>query len=170
MPVPAAFTHQPRLLSLNIHDEPGITFGDLAPGITLWPLFIDPANATWVMYARYEPGVQLARHFHTGVVHFFTVKGRWGYAEHPADEQRAGSYLFEPANSLHTFTIPDDATEAVEGFMVVTGANVNFDAEGNYIGTDHAGSMEALILDAAKAQGIDLPRYIRPGAAVGFTI
>jgi hypothetical protein len=54
--------------------------------------------------------------------------------------------------------------------MVVSGVNINFDDEGNYIDTSHAGSMEEMILQVAKAQGIAMPRYIRPSGKAAFTI
>ena len=170
MALPEAIQEQERLLTLNIHKEPGIDLGNLIPGMKLWPLFIDPDNGTWVLYAKYAPGTKLPKHFHTGQVHFFTTKGTWGYVEYPEDQQTAGSYLYEPPGTIHTFNIPEDATEDVEGFMVVNGVNVVFDDEGNYLGTDHAGSMEAIILDCAKQQGIDLPRYIRPSGRAAFTL
>lgn len=169
MPFPEAINHQDRLLSLNIHEEPAIDLGHLIPGMKLWPLFIDPDNGTWVLYARYAPGTTLPPHFHTGQVHFFTTKGTWGYKEYPQDAQTAGSYLYEPPGTVHTFHIPEDAGEEVEGFMVVNGVNVAFDEAGNYLGTDHAGSMEQIILECAKKQGIALPRYIRPSGKAAFT-
>jgi hypothetical protein len=54
--------------------------------------------------------------------------------------------------------------------MVAFGVNINFDDEGNYLGTDHAGSIEATVLEAARMQGIEMPRYLRPSGKVGFTI
>jgi len=168
MPLPEAINHQDRLLTLNIHREPGIDFGHFYPGMKLWPLYIDAEAGTWVLYARYGGGTRLPVHFHTGQVHFFTTKGRWNYAEYPDDPQTEGSYLYEPPGSVHSLSIPDDV-DVMEGFMVVSGVNINFDEDGNYLGTDHAGSMEAMILDTAKAQGIDLPRYIRPAGKTGFT-
>jgi hypothetical protein len=169
MALPEQITHQDRLLTLNIHREPAIDLGHLIPGMKLWPLFLDPDNGTWVLYAHYAPGTRLPKHFHTGAVHFFTTRGTWGYEEYPQDPQTAGSYLYEPPGTVHTFNIPAEATETVEGFMVVSGVNVVFDDDGNYLGTDHAGSMEAIIIECAKRQGIDLPRYIRPGGRAGFT-
>jgi hypothetical protein len=168
MPLPSSVNHQNRLLTLNIHEEPGIDFSAYCPGMKLWPLFLDPENGVWVLYARYGAGTRMPQHFHTGPVHFFTTKGRWNYAEHPADPQTAGSYLYEPPGSVHSLSIPDDS-EGTEGFMVVSGVNINFDDEGNYIDTSHAGSMEDMILQVAKAQGIAMPRYIRPGGKAGFT-
>lgn len=168
MPMPMAVHDQERLLSLNIHAEPAIELDHLIPGMKLWPLFLDPDNGTWVLYARYAPGTSLPKHFHTGAVHFFTTKGTWGYREYPDDPQTPGSYLYEPPGTMHTFHIPKDG-EPVEGFMVVSGVNVVFDDEGNYLSTDHAGSMEQVILDCAKRQGIDMPRYIRPSGPAAFT-
>lgn len=168
MPLPAAVNHQDRLLSLNIHEEPGVAFDHVVPGLKLWPLFLDPENGVWVLYARYRGGTRLPRHFHTGQVHFFTTKGRWNYAEYPDDVQSPGSYLYEPPGSVHSLSVPDDV-EVMEGFMVVNGVNINFDSDGNYLGTDHAGSMEEIILQAAREQGVPLPRYMRPGARVGVT-
>jgi hypothetical protein len=167
MPLPSPINHQDRLLTINIHEEPGIDFGAYFPGMKLWPLFLDPENGVWVLYARYGAGTRMPRHFHTGQVHFFTTKGRWMYAEHPEDPQTEGSYLYEPPGSVHSLTIPEDS-EGTEGFMVVSGVNINFDDEGNYIDTSHAGSMEEMILQVAKAQGIGMPRYVRPGKA-GFS-
>ena len=169
MAFPEALTEQARLLTLNIHDEPAIDFGHLSPGMKVWPLFLDAEHGIWVFYARYAAGTTLCPHFHGGQVHFFTTRGRWHYAEYPEDVQREGSYLLETAGSAHTLTVPDDI-DYTEGFMVAFGVNINFDADGNYLGTDHAGSIEKTILDAAKAQGIDMPRYIKPRGGMGLTI
>jgi hypothetical protein len=169
MPLPSPINHQDRLLTLNINKEPGIDFGDYFPGMKLWPLFLDPENGVWVLYARYGAGTRMPRHFHTGQVHFFTTKGSWNYAEYPQDVQTAGSYLYEPPGSVHSLSIPEDS-DGTEGFMVVSGVNINFDDEGNYIDTSHAGSMEEIILQVARAQGIAMPRYIRPGGKAQVTV
>jgi 2,4'-dihydroxyacetophenone dioxygenase len=168
MALPDAINEQARLLTLNIHQEPAIDFGHLSPGMKVWPLYLDTDSGVWVFYARYAPGTNLCQHFHGGQVHFFTTKGRWNYAEYPDDVQSEGSYLFEAAGSVHALSVPDDG-ECAEGFMVAFGVNINFDADGNYLGTDHAGSIEATILEAAKMQGIDMPRYLRPSGKVAFT-
>lgn len=168
MALPDAVHQQDRLLSINIHEEPGIDFDQYFPGMMLWPLYLDAGAGTWVLYARYGAGTRLPRHFHTGQVHFFTTRGRWHYAEYPDDVQTAGSYLYEPPGSVHSLVIPEGG-EPVEGFMVVNGVNINFDDDGSYIDTSHAGSMEAMILAVAKQQGIAMPRYIRPSGQADFT-
>ena len=168
MPLPSPINHQDRLFTLNIHEEPGIDFGEYCPGMMLWPLYLDAENGVWVLYAKYGAGTRMPQHFHTGPVHFFTTRGRWNYAEYPDQPQTEGSYLYEPPGSVHSLSIPEDR-EGTEGFMVVSGVNINFDEAGNYIDTSHAGSMEEMILQVAKAQGIAMPRYIRPSGKAAFT-
>ena len=43
----------------------------------------------------------------------------------------AGSYLFEPAGSTHTLTVPETNTEETDVWFAVFGANLNLDADGN---------------------------------------
>ncbi len=43
---------------------------------------------------------------------------------------RAGSYLFEPAGSLHTLTVPETNAEPTLVWFVVHGANLNLAADG----------------------------------------
>ena len=159
MALPDVTTHQDRLLTVNINDAQPPSMD----GVTLTPLFLDRENGVWVLYGKFAPGTVLPTHFHTGTVHFFTTKGQWNYREYPDDPQTAGSYLYEPGGSIHTFTVPADATEAAEGFMVVNGANVNF-VDGVYQNITDAGSLEEMFKALAKATGAPL-NYISPGAA-----
>jgi quercetin dioxygenase-like cupin family protein len=166
MALPDSITQQERLLTINIHDS--VPLPGSAPGSTIVPLFLDRENGTWVLYGKFNPGTALPPHFHTGVVHFFTTKGEWRYLEYPDDPQTAGSYLYEPGGSVHTFTVPADAKEPAEGFMVVQGANIIF-VDDNYHSTRDAGAIEDGILEAAKKAGLPIPRYIRPKGGAEFT-
>lgn len=165
MPLPKVVHGQSRLLTVNVNDSQGVPMRD--PGVTLTPLFLDRENGVWVLYAKFEPGARLPTHFHTGTVHFFTTKGSWGYLEHAEDPQTAGSYLYEPGGAVHTFTVPADAKEAAEGFMVVHGANINF-VDGEYQNIVDAGALEDGIFKAAMFHGIPMPRYIRPRGGAEF--
>lgn len=166
MPLPKVVTHQDRLLSVNINDSH--EFPGSEPGSTIVPLFLDRENGVWVLYGKFEPGTTLPPHFHTGTVHFFTTKGQWNYVEYPEDPQTAGSYLYEPGGSVHTFSVPADAKEPAEGFMVVYGANVIF-SEGEFQSVRDAGAIEEGILAAARKAGIPVPRYIRPKGGAEFS-
>lgn len=155
--------HQDRLLTINKNTAGEVK--NTLPGVHVTPCFLDPENGLWVLYARFDPGTLLPKHFHTGTVHFYTTAGSWAYVEYPEDVQTAGSYLFEPGGSIHTFK----SDEGTEGFMVVNGANINFDADDAFMNIMDAGWIEETILSVARETGQKVPRYIRPGASAGFT-
>lgn len=167
MTIPGTLTEQDHLLSVNINDEDGVLHP--TDGYEIQPLFLDPENGVWVLYAKFPPGTLLPRHFHTGTVHFFTTKGEWNYVEYPEDKQTAGSYLYEPGGSIHQFSVPSNAKESAEGFMVVYGANVNFDDNGELVDISDAGAIEQAVIGVCAVMGRDAPRYIRPGAGASFS-
>ena len=68
-----------------------------------------------------------------------------------------GSYLFEPAGSIHTLATPEGA----EGFMVINGANVNLNDDSLMFIMD-AGWIERTLHVVAEHTGQKMPRYIKP--------
>ena len=142
---------------------------DLGDGSTLQVLQVDLNVGLWIVRTRFQPGYQVAKHYHTGQVFAVTLAGSWYYLEYPDQKQTAGSYLYEPGGSVHTFHTPEDNEDVTDGFMVVAGCNINFDADGNYVNTMDAGWIEQAILEAAKAQGLETPRYIKPKRGAGFS-
>jgi 2,4'-dihydroxyacetophenone dioxygenase len=70
-------------------------------------------------------------HKHTGHVYAFTQSGSWHYLESPEAVNRAGSYLYEPAGSVHTLHVPDTNTGDTDVWFTIHGANLNLDADGN---------------------------------------
>lgn len=167
MSLPSPINHQDFLLTINTQTEPLIK--DVLPGVDIWPLFLSPEQGLWIMRAKFKPGTTLPKHFHTGTVNFYTLAGCWYYLEYPNEKQTAGSYLYEPGGSIHTFHCPEDSPEGADGFMIVEGSNVNFDDDGNFVNVMDAGWIEEMIIKAAKAQGITMPRYIKPKAQAGFS-
>jgi 2,4'-dihydroxyacetophenone dioxygenase len=70
--------------------------------------------------------------YHTGVAEVFTLSGCWHHLEYPNQPQTAGSYLYEPGSSLHTFITPIDNTETTVILVRVVGANINFTEDGQF--------------------------------------
>jgi hypothetical protein len=60
-------------------------------------------------------------------VYAYTVSGGWKYAEYEY-VNRAGSFLYEPAGSVHTLQCIEADTNV---WFQIYGANLNLDAEGN---------------------------------------
>ena len=68
-----------------------------------------------------------------GQVFAFTESGEWYYKEYPDLVNKAGSFLYEPAHSVHTLTVSADASEDAVVAFVVFGSNVNVDESGNVV-------------------------------------
>lgn len=163
MPMPQLVADHKTLLTLNSNDLP--LYKDAlpgVPGIDVQPLMLDTHNGVWVIRAIFHPGVILPTHYHTGSVHLWTLSGKWNYLEYPDQPQTAGSYLYEPGSSVHTLAVPADNTEPTEMLMVVQGSNVNFDADGNYVGLLDANSIVLLIDHLIRERGLEPARYIKP--------
>ena len=95
-------------IPLALHrGENELPFVDLGDGSDLQLLQVDVEAGLWVIRTRFQPGYLVPTHKHTGEVFAFTHSGSWKYVEYP-EVNTAGSYLFEPAGSVHTLTVPDD--------------------------------------------------------------
>ena len=109
------------------HEMP---WADAGGGVELKVLMVRADEGLWVVQNRFAAGVVVQKHRHTGPVYGYTVSGAWKYAEYP-EVNRAGSFLFEPAGSVHTLTVLESNTEATEVWFHMYGVNLNLDAEGN---------------------------------------
>ena len=87
-----------------------------------------------------------------------THQGKWFYAEAPEAINSAGSYLFEPAGSVHTLCTPEDQVGNTIVWFAVHGANINLDSDGKPVSIMDAkfalevyrGYCNALNLDCSK--------------------
>ncbi len=124
----AAVMDAPQTIHRGEDDLPFVDLGD--EGL-IQVLQVDLANGIWVIRNRFNPGTVVQTHKHTGHVYAFTQSGSWHYAETPDQVSTAGSYLYEPAGSVHTLTVPATTTEVTDVWFTIHGANLNLDAEGN---------------------------------------
>lgn len=117
---------------VTIHrGEADLPFVDLGAEGLLQVLQVDLAAGIWVIRNRFEPGTVVQTHKHTGHVYAFTQSGTWHYAETPEQASTAGSFLFEPAGSVHTLTVPATNDGPTDVWFTIHGANLNLDADGN---------------------------------------
>ncbi|NNE73535.1 MAG: 2,4'-dihydroxyacetophenone dioxygenase family protein [Acidimicrobiales bacterium] len=128
-----------------------LPFLDTGTGTWLKLCMVDLGAGLWVIRNRFDAGVQVQKHKHTGAVFGFTLAGAWKYAEYDY-VNRAGSFLFEPAGSEHTLTVPADNTEQTDVWFAIYGANLNLAADGSIESiTDAAGILAAYRAMAAAA-------------------
>ena len=111
-----------------------------------------------------QPGVGLQLHYHTGPAQVYTFQGCWFYREYPDQQQTAGSYLYEPGGSVHTFFTPEDNTEDTVALIIVDGANVNFNEDGSFHSILDAVSLHYLTETVSAAQGTT-PVFVHGGTA-----
>jgi hypothetical protein len=132
---------------------------DAGDGVEIQVLQVDIPNGLWVVRNRFQPGVRIETHKHTGQVFAFTHAGAWKYAEYP-EVMTAGSYLFEPAGSIHTLTVPEDNDGVTEVSFAIYGANINLDADGNVTSVWDAEFILNGYLALCEAAGLDRPDVI----------
>ena len=85
-----------------------------------------------------------------------TTSGAWKYAEYDY-VNRAGSFLYEPAGSVHTLECIEDNTHV---WFHMYGANLNLDADGNVTSVIDAGVVRDFYLAACESAGHPRPAVI----------
>lgn len=143
-----------------LRNESELPFVELGDGSTLQLLQVDLDQGLWVVRTRFAPGMTVQTHKHTGPVLAFTMSGSWKYLEYPNDVNRAGSYLFEPAGSVHTLHVPEDNDEITDVFFAIHGANLNLDPDGNVEMVIDAGGMRDFYFAMCEAAGHPNPPVI----------
>ena len=111
--------------------EVDLPFVHVDEGVELQVLQVDLAQGIWVIRNRFAPGTSVQIHKHTGHVYAFTQSGSWYYLESPEAVSTAGSYLFEPAGSVHTLHVPESNDGVTDVWFTIYGANLNLDVDGN---------------------------------------
>jgi quercetin dioxygenase-like cupin family protein len=119
-------TSERAAIHIGDGDLPYVWAGE---GSELQLLHVDLNQGLWISKTRFRGGIEIAKHFHTGCVLAVTLAGSWYYKEYPDHVNRAGSYLFEPAGSVHTLVVPAQVG-VTEAWFAIWGANVLMDERG----------------------------------------
>jgi 2,4'-dihydroxyacetophenone dioxygenase len=104
-----------------------LPFVDIGDGSKLKVIQVKEREGLWIVENVFTAGYQVQRHRHTGPVYAYTTSGAWKYLEYEY-VNRAGSFLYEPAGSVHTLRCVEDDTHV---WFQIYGANLNLDADGN---------------------------------------
>ncbi|CAD5108423.1 2,4'-dihydroxyacetophenone dioxygenase family protein [Zestomonas carbonaria] len=133
--------HAREAILLLEDDLPWVSLPD---GSTIQLLHVDLNQNLWINRTRMKPGFGVDTHYHTGPVFAVTLQGEWFYKEYPDKVNKAGSYLYEPAHSIHTLCVAEDAEEIADVWFAIFGSNVDINEKGEVIN----------ILDAKKALAV----------------
>jgi 2,4'-dihydroxyacetophenone dioxygenase len=115
---------RPVAVHIGADDLPWVDIGD---GSKLKVLQVKATEGLWIVQNIFSAGYTVPTHRHTGPVWGYTISGAWRYKEYEY-VNRAGSFLYEPAGSVHTLEAVEDDTNV---WFQMYGANLNLDAEGN---------------------------------------
>ncbi len=133
-----------------------LPFVEIGGGNKLKVIQVDVAEGLWIVENIFQRNYAIQRHRHTGPVYAYTTRGAWKYREYDY-VNRAGSFLFEPAGSVHTLECVEDDTHV---WFQMYGVNLNLDDEGNIESVfDGPGTLEAYYA-LAEAEGFDRPNVM----------
>jgi hypothetical protein len=148
-----AISDLPLAVHVGANDLPFVDYGG---GNLMKVIMIDEAEGLWIVENIFQSNFQVQKHRHTGPVFGYTMSGAWKYKEYDY-VNTAGSFLYEPANSVHTLTVLEDNTQV---WFQMYGMNLNLDDDGNIDSvTDGAGTLRAYYA-LAEAQGFGRPNVI----------
>jgi quercetin dioxygenase-like cupin family protein len=133
-----------------------LPFVDIGDGSKLKVLQVKEREGLWIVENTFQAGYEVQKHRHTGPVYAFTTSGAWKYKEYPY-VNRAGSFLYEPAGSVHTLQCIEDDTRV---WFHMYGVNLNLDADDNVESVaDGAGSL-AFYLAMCEQMGLPRPNVL----------
>ena len=131
-----------------------LPFVDIGDGAKLKLIQVKEREGLWIVENIFQPGYTVQTHRHTGPVYAYTTSGAWHYQEYPDEVNRAGSFLYEPAGSVHTLECLEPDTQV---WFQMYGVNMNLDADGNVESVfDGPGTLE-VYLALAEAEGFGRP-------------
>ena len=143
----------PEAVHIGTDDLP---FVEIGGGNMLRVLQVNEKEGLWIIENIFQKGFAVQTHRHTGPVWGYTVSGGWKYKEYDY-VNRAGSFLYEPAGSVHTLECIEDDTRV---WFHMYGVNLNLDDEGNIESVaDGAGSL-AFYLAMCEQQGLPRPPVV----------
>ncbi len=133
-----------------------LPFVDIGDGSKLKVIMVEAARDLWIIENVFQSGYEVQRHKHTGPVYAYTTSGSWRYKEYP-DVNRTGSFLYEPANSVHTLQILEDDTHV---WFQIYGANLNLDADGEVESISDGAKTLSVYLALCEQAGLSKPNVL----------
>ena len=146
-------TEIPTAVHIGADDLPFVDIGD---GSKLKVIQVKVREGLWIVENIFQAGYTVQTHKHTGPVWGYTTSGAWKYKESDF-VNREGSFLYEPAGSVHTLTCVEDDTRV---WFQIYGANLNLDADGNVESIVDAQTVLMGYYLLLEAQGIPRPNVL----------
>ena len=138
--------------AVHIGDDE-MPFVDIGNGNKMKVLQVKEREGLWIIENIFQSGFAVQTHRHTGPVWGYTTTGAWKYAEYDY-VNRAGSFLYEPAGSIHTLTCIEDDTQV---WFHMYGVNLNLNDDGSVDSITDGPDTLAAYYALCEAQGFGRP-------------
>ena len=133
-----------------------LPFVDIGDGSKLKVIMVKESEGLWIIENVFAAGYEVQRHKHTGPVYAYTTSGAWKYKEY-GYVNRAGSFLYEPAGSIHTLQVVEDDTHV---WFQMYGANLNLGDDGEVESVSDGASTLAVYLNLCRQAGLPQPNVL----------
>lgn len=133
-----------------------LPFADIGNGNKLKVLQVKSGEGLWIVENVFQAGWEVQTHRHTGPVWGYTTSGAWKYKEYDY-VNRVGSFLYEPAGSVHTLQCIEDGTHV---WFHMYGANINLDENGEVASVVDGQVALQGYLALCEAQGLGKPNVL----------
>src|SRR5947209_12345819 len=133
-----------------------LPFVDMGDGSKLKVIQVKEREGLWIVEIIFRAGYEVQRHRHTGPVYAYTTSGGWKYKEYDY-VNRAGSFLYEPAGSVHTLQCIEDDTRV---WFQIYGANLNLDENDNVVSVYDGALTLAAYYALCEAEGHARPNVL----------
>ena len=133
-----------------------LPFVEIGGGNKLKVLQVNEREGLWIVQNIFQSGFEVQTHRHTGPVWGYTVSGGWKYKEYDY-VNRAGSFLFEPAGSVHTLMCIEDNTHVR---FQIYGANMDVAPDGTVTSVVDGRDTLAAYYALCEAEGLPRPNVL----------
>ena len=144
--------------AIHLGDEE-IPWVGIPDGSLMKVVYARVQEGLWIIRNRFKAGFEVATHKHTGPVFGYTSSGAWKYKEYDY-VNRAGSFLYEPAGSIHTLMVPEDTTEDTDVWFQIHGANLNLNPDGSIESVVDAKLVSDAYFALCEMQGLSRPNVV----------
>jgi 2,4'-dihydroxyacetophenone dioxygenase len=136
--------------------EDEIPFVDMGGGNLIRVLQVREKESLWIIENVFQAGFEVMTHRHTGPVWGYTKSGAWKYKEYDY-VNRADSFLYEPANSVHTLQCIENDTRVL---FHMYGMNLNLDDDGKVVSVSDGAGTLAFYLALCEQNGLGRPNVV----------
>jgi 2,4'-dihydroxyacetophenone dioxygenase len=143
----------PTAVHLGLDDIPWV---DIGAGSKMRIPLVKEREGLWIIENIFQDGFSAQKHKHTGPIYAYTSAGAWKYAEYDY-RNTAGSFLYEPAGSIHTLQCVQDDTRV---WFQMYGSNLNLADDGSVESVTDGASTLAAYYALCEAQGLPRPNVI----------